>query len=212
MALMSATGLDVFDKTLQSTNIWLDEISAAIGPDRKLAWKVLSVVLHKLRDRLPLNLSAHLGAELPILVRGIYYDQFEPAKQPVEWDVEAFMHEVSRWLSDARPVAIRSPQHARCSRFCRATFRPARSRKCSTRFPPTFARSGPRPRSTLPEPRNCVGCSGARDEARVSDSRCFAEPKSSAGTTSKAYAFINARQDPSGNDAAATITRDGKSS
>jgi uncharacterized protein (DUF2267 family) len=104
MALMSATGLDVFDKTLQSTNIWLDEISAAIGPDRKLAWKVLSVVLHKLRDRLPLNLSAHLGAELPILIRGIYYDQFEPAKQPVEWDVEAFMHEVSRWLSDARPV------------------------------------------------------------------------------------------------------------
>ena len=50
---MSATGFDVFDKTLQTTNIWLDEISATIGPDRQLAWKILSVVLHKLRDRLP---------------------------------------------------------------------------------------------------------------------------------------------------------------
>jgi hypothetical protein len=49
---MSATGLDVFDKTLQTTHVWLDEISEALGPDRKLAWKVLSVVLHKLRDRM----------------------------------------------------------------------------------------------------------------------------------------------------------------
>jgi hypothetical protein len=31
---MSATGLDTFDKTLQTTNIWLDEIGATIGLDR----------------------------------------------------------------------------------------------------------------------------------------------------------------------------------
>ena len=31
---MSATSLDVFDKTLQTTNIWLDEIMAKLGPDR----------------------------------------------------------------------------------------------------------------------------------------------------------------------------------
>ena len=33
---MSATGLDVFAKTLQTTNIWLDEIMATIGPNRQL--------------------------------------------------------------------------------------------------------------------------------------------------------------------------------
>ena len=101
---MSATGLDVFDKTLQTTNIWLDEIVAAVGPDRQLAWKILSVVLHKLRDRMPVELSAHLSAELPLLVRAVYYDQFEPAKQPTDWDCDAFFAEVSRWLSDIRPV------------------------------------------------------------------------------------------------------------
>lgn len=42
---MSATGLEVFDKTLQTTNIWLDEIMGAIGPDRHLAWHVLGAVL-----------------------------------------------------------------------------------------------------------------------------------------------------------------------
>ncbi|MDQ8729357.1 DUF2267 domain-containing protein [Bradyrhizobium sp. LHD-71] len=101
---MSASGLDVFDKTLQTTNIWLNEIQAEVGPDRQVAWKVLSVVLHKLRDRLPVTLAVHLGAELPLLVRGVYYDQFQPSKQPTDWDRDAFVAEVQRWLSDIRPV------------------------------------------------------------------------------------------------------------
>jgi len=106
---MSATGLDVFDKTLQTTNIWLDEIVAALGPDKQAAWKILSTVLHKLRDRLPIELSAHLSAELPLLVRGVYYDQFEPTRQPTDWELGEFTREVSEWLSDIRPV---DPQDA----------------------------------------------------------------------------------------------------
>lgn len=102
---MSATGLPAFDKTLQTTNIWLDEIMARLGPDRQVAWKVLSTVLHKLRDRLPVEASAHLSAQLPLLVRGAYYDQFEPAKQPSTCRTrEEFVAEVAEWLADTRPV------------------------------------------------------------------------------------------------------------
>lgn len=101
---MSATGLDVFDKTVQTTNIWLNEIVGRIGPDEQLAWKVLTVVLHRLRDRLPTELSAHLAANLPLLVRGAYYDQYEPSKQPTDQDFEQFVERVSAWLADARPV------------------------------------------------------------------------------------------------------------
>ena len=106
---MSATGLDVFDRTLQTTNIWLNEICETIGPDRKVAWKVLSVVLHKLRDRIPVPLAAHLGAELPLLVRGVYYDQFQPGKQPSKVDFDEFMADVGKWLSDTHPI---DPQDA----------------------------------------------------------------------------------------------------
>lgn len=102
---MSTTGLDVFDKTLQSTNLWLDEIMADIGPDRRAAWKILSTVLHKLRDRLGPDLAAHLAAQLPLLVRGAYYDLYEPSKQPTDVDsADDFVADVARWLSDARPV------------------------------------------------------------------------------------------------------------
>ena len=102
---MSQTSLDVFDKTIQTTNIWLNEISSVIGPDRHLAWKVLSTVLHKLRDRLPVELSAHLGSQMPLLIRGAFYDQYKPAAQPGLCRSEAdFTAEVGEWLSDVRPV------------------------------------------------------------------------------------------------------------
>lgn len=102
---MSATGLDIFDKTIQTTNIWLDEIVDQIGPDRQLAWKILSTVLHKLRDRLQPELAAHLGAQLPLIVRGAYYDLYEPARQPTDFKTrEQFVEEVASWLSDVRPV------------------------------------------------------------------------------------------------------------
>jgi uncharacterized protein (DUF2267 family) len=102
---MSASGLDVFDKTLETTHVWLNEICNDLGPDKQVAWKVLSTVLHKLRDRLTVNLAAHLGAQLPLLVRGVYYDQYEPSKMPTECrSREDFVAEVAEWLSDARPV------------------------------------------------------------------------------------------------------------
>jgi uncharacterized protein (DUF2267 family) len=110
---MSANGLDVFDRTLETTHIWLNEICNDLGPDKQVAWKVLSTVLQKLRDRLTLNLAAHLGAQLPLLIRGVYYDQFEPGHMPSEHRNRAdFVGEVAEWLSDTRPVdpeeAIRS--------------------------------------------------------------------------------------------------------
>lgn len=110
---MSATGLEVFDKTLETTHTWLNEIMVDLGPDRQVAWKVLSTVLHKLRDRLTVNLAAHLGAQLPLLVRGVYYDQFEPSKMPTECrSKDDFIAEVAEWLQDTRPVdpdaAVRS--------------------------------------------------------------------------------------------------------
>jgi uncharacterized protein (DUF2267 family) len=110
---MSATGLEVFDRTLQATNIWLDEIMAVIGPDRHAAWKVLSVVLHKLRDRLPVEVAAHLSAQLPLLVRGVFYDQYQPAKQPTRVrNFDEFVGEVQAWLRDARPIDAKEATRA----------------------------------------------------------------------------------------------------
>ncbi|HZS83801.1 MAG TPA: DUF2267 domain-containing protein [Stellaceae bacterium] len=102
---MSATGLDVFDKTLQTTNIWLNEIMEEVGPDRQTAWHALGAVLHALRDRLPVDEAAHLGAQLPLLIRGAYYHQWHPAGKPDKIRNEAeFIARVGAELRDIRPI------------------------------------------------------------------------------------------------------------
>ena len=86
---MSASGLETFDRSIHATNAWLKGISREIGAaeeigaaDRKLAWRVLGVVLRALRDRLPVDDAAHLAAQLPLLIRGAFCEQYRPAVQP----------------------------------------------------------------------------------------------------------------------------------
>ena len=110
---MPATGLEVFDKTLQTTNIWLDEIMEVIGPDRQVAWHALGAVLRTLRDRLPLGLAAHLGSQLPLLVRGLYYDQWEPEKSADKMrSLEEFLQRVGMQLENIRPVNVQDGTRA----------------------------------------------------------------------------------------------------
>jgi uncharacterized protein (DUF2267 family) len=107
---MSATGLEVFDKTLHTTNTWLKEIMETLGTDRHVAWHVLGTVLRALRDRVPVELAAHLGAELPLLVRGLFYDQWRPGTAPERYrSLDDFLERVAEDLSSTKPI---DPQDA----------------------------------------------------------------------------------------------------
>jgi uncharacterized protein (DUF2267 family) len=103
---MSTTGLEVFDKTVQTTNAWLKEIMEVTGPDRHRAYRVLTAVLHAMRDRLTVDEAAQLGAQLPILIRGLYYDQWHhPAGKPERLrHKDEFLAEVGAELDDIKPI------------------------------------------------------------------------------------------------------------
>ena len=110
---MSTTILPLFDKSLQTTAIWLEEIQSEIGPDRAFVWRVLSVVLQHLRDHLPLELSAHLGAQLPMIIRGTLYERFDPTDIPKhEHGADEFLSSISGDLRDSRGVDPRDAVHA----------------------------------------------------------------------------------------------------
>jgi uncharacterized protein (DUF2267 family) len=90
---------------LQTTHIWLDEIIEDLHTDRQTAWHVLGAVMRTLRDRLPPGLSAHLSAELPLLVRGCYFDQWRPGAENLKMrSLAEFLEHVSDGLRDTKPI------------------------------------------------------------------------------------------------------------
>lgn len=82
---MSQTSITPFDTTIQTTNIWLNDILDWLGwDDRYRAYHALRAVLHALRDRLPVDQTAALAAQLPMLVRGFFYEGWHPHGKPVK--------------------------------------------------------------------------------------------------------------------------------
>jgi uncharacterized protein (DUF2267 family) len=67
---MTASGREIFDKTIQTTNAWLNEIMEAIGPDRRRAYHILTAVRHALCDRLTVDEAKQLGAQQPFWCAG----------------------------------------------------------------------------------------------------------------------------------------------
>jgi uncharacterized protein (DUF2267 family) len=101
--VMTRTGLDVFDNTTQKTNEWLRDISQQLGVDnRRLAYLALRGTLHAVRDFLPLDESAQLSAQLPMLVRGLYFEGWNPSRTPEEnRSQESFLSRVDEALERA---------------------------------------------------------------------------------------------------------------
>jgi len=113
---MSQPGLEVFDSTLQKTHVWLNELrEIAHLPDQQTSLKVLRAVLHALRDRLAVDVTAHLGAQLPMLVRGFFYEGWHPAGKPEK------IRSQEEFLDQVR-IRIVSPEVIDPARVTRAVF------------------------------------------------------------------------------------------
>ena len=114
---MSATGLEVFDRTLQETNHWLKLMMDELGTDRRsVAFGALRASLHALRDRIGVDNAAHLGAQMPMLLRGAYYEGWHPASTPTrERHLGDFIDHVQSELPTASAI---NPAEAARACFC----------------------------------------------------------------------------------------------
>jgi uncharacterized protein (DUF2267 family) len=89
--------VDVIDTTVQKTYAWIKDLSAELGDlGRRESFDILRAFLHTLRDRLTVDEAAQLGAQLPLLLRGAYYEAWDPTKAPVKLSREEFVDRFAR--------------------------------------------------------------------------------------------------------------------
>jgi uncharacterized protein (DUF2267 family) len=97
---MSQTGLSAFDNAVQKANLWLKDVAAQMQcDDRHRAYYALGTVLHAVRDHLPIEAVVALGAQLPMLVRGFYYEGWRPAGKPLkDRRRDSFLYQLSSYF------------------------------------------------------------------------------------------------------------------
>ena len=97
--------VDVFETTFQKSEEWIHDIQRALGwDDPHRAYLALRAVLHTVRDRLPLAEANHLGAQLPMLLRGLYYEGWTPRDKPVKLSKNEFLLTVASYFQNDRQI------------------------------------------------------------------------------------------------------------
>jgi uncharacterized protein (DUF2267 family) len=115
---MSNVIQEVFDTSLQKTQIWFNDLMAELDWEYhpQKAYLALRTVLHALRDRLTAEEALQLSAQLPMLIRGFYFEGWNLKGKPhKERHKEDFLQHVSD--------AFKDDVTANAQRITRAVFR-----------------------------------------------------------------------------------------
>ena len=150
---MSAVGLESIEHTVHVTHTWINELDELLGwSNKSRSYRLLRSVLQALRDWLPVNEAADFAAQLPNLLRGVYYEQWRPATTPVKPRSKSdFLGRIDHaFVGD--PILHTEDPCALLFGSCRPRSRPAKSRTSSMPCPRTYVRCG----RCLPPPREAT--------------------------------------------------------
>jgi uncharacterized protein (DUF2267 family) len=105
------------ERTVHKTNEWLNELASELRlDDRDDAWRILRGYLHVLRDRLTMDEGAQLAAQFTHLIRGVFYEGFDPGHQPEPIrEPEVFLARLSG-AAELRDPDEAAPAAAACTR------------------------------------------------------------------------------------------------
>lgn len=100
---MSARGLEVIDHTVHLTHEWINELAARLGwGSKRSALRLLRLTLHRLRDHMMADEVAQFSAQLPLLIRGMFFEGWVPKQTPIkERHADTFIDAVSKNMNDS---------------------------------------------------------------------------------------------------------------
>lgn len=74
---------------------WVDDLMRRLGwQDRERVYRALLATLHSLRDCLARDEAIYIGAQLPTLLRGFYYEGWHPGARPTTRSRGAFLERI----------------------------------------------------------------------------------------------------------------------
>jgi len=113
-----------YDEAVRSAEEWVDDMTKRLGwQDRQRAYSALLAVFHALRDCLQRDDAIYLGAQLPTLLRGLYYDGWHPGTHTAAKKRDAFLARIHDSIH--RDPAVDPEQVARAALALMAARLPA---------------------------------------------------------------------------------------
>jgi uncharacterized protein (DUF2267 family) len=105
---MPLTNVPSLNRSAHKTQVWLKDLSERGHlEDEQQAYSVLRAVLHALRDRLTVDEAANFAAQLPMIVRGVFYEGWKPSVTPIKYkDRAEFYERIRHELRDKANVDV----------------------------------------------------------------------------------------------------------
>ncbi len=94
-----STGLDVFDASIQKTNRFFSNVEKLLGWNeqrRNQTYKILRVILHGFRDRMTTEAVVNFSAQLPLILKGVYFESYNAANKPEKYEKNTFLSNVQK--------------------------------------------------------------------------------------------------------------------
>jgi uncharacterized protein (DUF2267 family) len=80
---MTTARVDIIDRSVEKAHVWINDTAQELGThDSHEAYRVLRAFLHALRDHLSVDEAAQLSAQLPIFIRGVFFEGWDPSRTP----------------------------------------------------------------------------------------------------------------------------------
>jgi len=91
----TTTGVRNLDNSIDLTNVWLRDILSQLKwQSKESAYQALRGTLHAIRDRLPVEEAVDLASQLPLMIKGVYYDGWTLRDKPEKFKKEEFARRV----------------------------------------------------------------------------------------------------------------------
>jgi uncharacterized protein (DUF2267 family) len=89
--------LNVIDRNVETTHVWLNDLAEELDTeDPQHAYRILRAFLHAVRDHLPVDEAAQMSAQLPIFIRGVFFEGWVPSRTPEHArDLDSFLWRIA---------------------------------------------------------------------------------------------------------------------